>query len=408
MQHGTAPRMPPRSSRCRQAHFCPGWLLCCVLERRKSIAAGTGDSHQSRRNSAVLTGQWRTHSCGTCSWWKAAFVRDTLTPLEQERWPPLHLAARFNRLEIMKMLLDNKEHRALIEEKCKIRAATPLQVAVVNGHKEMVQLLLDRGADPECVNYRGFSLLHSAAFMGHTDMVKLLLQRKAKINMRSCRLGYTPLHSSVYKQRVGTAKFLLANGAEVNTQSLQLAHSPLQTAAYFDDVELIDVLLEHGANIGAQDQRGDSPLHTAAWFQRTAAVKLLLARGANPNMRNKSGATPLLRTVSYTKVATARALLEFGVDSSVKDTSGKSYWDRVLEDAEWSPSARDFLALLDDWWSPHDPFGFGVIAERTIVTTLLCAQRRKLHLPPELWFEIFEHLQRRDFWRVSKAVRLQV
>eukprot|EP00050_Salpingoeca_kvevrii_P000861 m.157647 g.157647 ORF g.157647 m.157647 type:complete len:84 (-) comp10232_c0_seq8:311-562(-) len=63
-------------------------------------------------------------------------------------------------------------------------------------------------------------------------------------------------------------------------------------------------------------------------------------------MRNKSGATPLLRTVSYTKVATARALLEFGVDSSVKDTSGKSYWDRVLEDAEWSPSARDFLALL--------------------------------------------------------------
>ena len=56
---------------------------------------------------------------------------------------------------------------------------TALSEAAVNGHDEIVKLLLEEGADPNTCNDHGRSPLWRAAFNGHTTTVQLLLQSGA-------------------------------------------------------------------------------------------------------------------------------------------------------------------------------------------------------------------------------------
>eukprot|EP00050_Salpingoeca_kvevrii_P018295 m.72558 g.72558 ORF g.72558 m.72558 type:complete len:149 (-) comp8000_c0_seq4:53-499(-) len=61
----------------------------------------------------------------------------------------------------------------------------------------------------------------------------------------------------------------------------------------------------------------------------------------------------------------------------------------------------DLAALFEDFlsvpWDHRAPLDFGPVAERVIITTLLCAKRYNMHLPPELWQEIFSYMCRVDF-----------
>jgi ankyrin repeat protein len=60
----------------------------------------------------------------------------------------------------------------------------------------MVQLLLDRGADPARTWSFGETALHRAALRRHADAVRLLLAAKADADRRDS-FGLTPLHHAV-------------------------------------------------------------------------------------------------------------------------------------------------------------------------------------------------------------------
>ena len=71
----------------------------------------------------------------------------------------------------------------------------PLQWAALNGRREAVAALLDRGAPVDGRSRDGHSALHGAAFMGHDAVVDLLLQRGADVQAAS-RDGEVPLKSA--------------------------------------------------------------------------------------------------------------------------------------------------------------------------------------------------------------------
>ena len=78
------------------------------------------------------------------------------------------------------------------------RKNTPLLEAASKGHKDVVKLLLDIGADPEKADSGEWTALHWAAYNKHEDVVKLLLDRGAQPN-KSSIYGSTPLHEATQR-----------------------------------------------------------------------------------------------------------------------------------------------------------------------------------------------------------------
>ena len=92
---------------------------------------------------------------------------------------------------------------------------SPLLLAAENGHKDAVQLLIDRGAEPNRADQYGNTPLHNAALEGHKDVVQLLLDRGAEPNMAD-QDGRTPLHLAAYGGHKDVVQLLLDRGAEPN------------------------------------------------------------------------------------------------------------------------------------------------------------------------------------------------
>ena len=97
---------------------------------------------------------------------------------------------------------------------------TPIYAATVGGDKEVVKLLIAKGAD---VNAKaGISEktpLHEAASSGHKEVVELLIANGADVNAKK-KFGRTPLHGAATK---GIAELLIAKGADVDGWSWEKA-----------------------------------------------------------------------------------------------------------------------------------------------------------------------------------------
>jgi ankyrin repeat protein len=76
--------------------------------------------------------------------------------------------------------------RELIERGADVNAAArnpqkvaPIHAAATTGNREMVQLLLDRGADPNQRQQSGYVAIHTAALHGDREMAEMLLRAGA-------------------------------------------------------------------------------------------------------------------------------------------------------------------------------------------------------------------------------------
>ena len=62
--------------------------------------------------------------------------------------------------------------------------STPLHLAASNGCRDVVAILLSRGADPNLPDGNGRTALHLAAEVGHCRVLQLLLDHGANVDAR--------------------------------------------------------------------------------------------------------------------------------------------------------------------------------------------------------------------------------
>jgi ankyrin repeat protein len=219
-------------------------------------------------------------------------------------------------------------------------SGTPLKNAAMAGRMAIVQLLLEKGADPnlpeEGIAPMGHAL-HSAVVYNHIEIVKLLLEHGAHPNV--------PVESSADTL---TAALVRGDKAMINLLCSFGAARSLDLLAYYGDIQTAAAVLkanpaladnvpalETAAGQGNEDfihlilhYQPDLPKHIAVGVESRGpqdAIKsrelteFLFQRGMNANFRNWLGITPLHRFAARGDIHNAALFLEHGADIDAID-----------------------------------------------------------------------------------------
>jgi ankyrin repeat protein/L-ascorbate metabolism protein UlaG (beta-lactamase superfamily) len=193
---------------------------------------------------------------------------------------------------------------------------TPLHTAAYNGKLGIVQLLLDRGADPNATTNTGSAPLHGATLYGHEAVVKLLVAGGANVNTAN-QSGYTPLVNAATFGSVPAMKCLIDASASIEGTTAN-GMIPLHAAINSCKPEAVEYLLNAGANPNSIPSGGESALMTAVlWTRwdpnRTEAIpeilRSLLKRGADPNWALPNGRTVIMIAATSNDTTVLKVLL---------------------------------------------------------------------------------------------------
>jgi ankyrin repeat protein len=159
----------------------------------------------------------------------------------------LHFAARQGFVDVVKALVDGG---ADINQQNPGDRATPLTIAIINGHYDLATWMLEKGADP-----------NNAAFNGVTPLYAVL-----NIQWHPKSLFPSP---KAYQQQTTSylelMQLLIDKGADVNAR--------LQRKVWYQG---------YNNDYSGFDEAGATPFFRAAYASDVAAMKLLVANGADP------------------------------------------------------------------------------------------------------------------------------
>ena len=178
-----------------------------------AIAAGDGARVDALLDGDSALAHARNHQ-GLSAVLAALYSRqeDILTALLDRR-PPLDLfeAAALGRLPEVTELLDAGDDPGAWS----IDGFSPLHLAAFFGRVGVVRLLLERGAPADRASRNGMRVtpLHSAAAGRHAGIAALLLSAGADPNARQ-QSGFTPLHAAAQHGDLALARALLDHGAD--------------------------------------------------------------------------------------------------------------------------------------------------------------------------------------------------
>ena len=185
---------------------------------------------------------------------------------------------------------------------------TALLYATREGHLDVAQLLVERGADLERADDNGItpllnSILNASLFRvnrtgasGHLAIANLLLDAGANANasdwygetplwaavdLRNLELGPADKATGIRDEAFALIERLLAAGAKPNARTREFPHERRYVVAVVGSVAWVDLT-------------GQTPFLRAAAAGDLRVMRLLLEHGADPNIATDAGTTPLM------------------------------------------------------------------------------------------------------------------
>ena len=173
--------------------------------------------------------------------------------------------------------------------------------------------LLDSGASPNAYLKGGDRAIFHAVKSGKKEIVALLLERGADPNVSFDDATGSPLDSAVTGGDPEMVRLLIKGKADVNYK-MRGAHTALHTACTLGESEMasaiITLLINKGADVNAVTHFGITPLMNAVEADNTAAVSILIKHNADPRIKNIRGNTALDIAVNRGKNSEIISLLK--------------------------------------------------------------------------------------------------
>ena len=328
---------------------------------------------------------------------------------------PLMTAARTGTLASVKVLLS---HGASVDSEDDRRAQTALMWAAAEGHADVVQALLDAGADFRTRVPSGFTPLLFAVREGRIDVVRVLLKAGADVNETipvdaGRRRGYggrlPPAGASALLLAVMNGHFelaadLLDAGANPNADlpGYTILHAMTavrkpgvgdndpapEGSGKMSSIELVKKLAASGANLNARmtkrpnlnntrlNEIGATPYLLAALTADAELMRTLATSGADPLLPNADNSTPLMAAAGLATrspgedagtesevLEAVQVALDLGADVNAVDNNGET----AMHAAAYKnlPKVVKFLAAKGariDLWNRTDRFGWTPLA----------------------------------------------
>ncbi|OHW99857.1 ankyrin repeat protein [Colletotrichum incanum] len=185
-----------------------------------------------------------------------------------------------------------------------------------------IRRAIERGANVDGKDVRGWTPLHYAAAKGLKRMANALLEFDADVNARNL-LEWTPLHYACRHNDTQLVQSLLREGGEVNAQGRD-GVAPLHCAAMEGLRDVVSFLIEAGATIDILDTSGNTPLLWAA-FRGHEDVVSYLWKDASKRLRDKNGRTALhLAVLGGHKEVVIWVALEMETDKNARERHGRT------------------------------------------------------------------------------------
>lgn len=176
--------------------------------------------------------------------------------------------------------------------------------------------------------------LHYAAGNA-TDMITLLIDKGAEVDARDDR-GFTPLRFAAgSSNNPEVLRTLIRAGANVNATSRNGGTPLFSAAATNENPEIFTVLINAGANVNVQNPYGSTPLSMAAQFTKNPEIiTVLINAGAKLNTRlARSGDTPLMLNAGLTSgpdPEVLTVLINAGAEVNARNNQGRTALDIAM------------------------------------------------------------------------------
>ncbi|XP_075299228.1 ankyrin repeat and SAM domain-containing protein 1A isoform X9 [Opisthocomus hoazin] len=245
---------------------------------------------------------------------------------------------------------------------------TPLHHAALNGHKDVVEVLLRNDALTNVADCKGCYPLHLAAWKGDADIVKLLIHQgpsHTKVNEQNAleikelkKYGpfdpyinaknndnETALHCAAQYGHTEVVKVLLEELTDPTMRNNKF-ETPLDLAALYGRLEVVKMLLNAHPNLLSCNTKKHTPLHLAARNGHKTVVHVLLDAGMDSNYQTEKGSA-LHEAALFGKTDVVQILLAAGIDVTIKDNRGLTALDIVRELP--SQKSQHIAALIEDY-----------------------------------------------------------
>lgn len=248
---------------------------------------------------------------------------DVNARIDQHDWTPLHRAARIAHKEMVALLLDKGAKPRAVTKKG--WSAIQLAVTLLNPaepkqyarRKAVIQALLEHGVEMDLI---------TAICLGDTARVAALLKADRALANSRDPSGYPALHWAVGNAKI--VKLLLASGCDVGIRNQSTSRglpggSALHVVAIANQTEIARILIDQKADVNATDKNGSRPLHTSALYGTPEVARVLLGAGADVNANDNYDRKPLSGAGRYGKPAEiVKLLLDHKADVNAADKHG--------------------------------------------------------------------------------------
>nr|XP_020476967.1 ankyrin repeat domain-containing protein 50-like [Monopterus albus]XP_020476968.1 ankyrin repeat domain-containing protein 50-like [Monopterus albus]XP_020476969.1 ankyrin repeat domain-containing protein 50-like [Monopterus albus]XP_020476970.1 ankyrin repeat domain-containing protein 50-like [Monopterus albus]XP_020476971.1 ankyrin repeat domain-containing protein 50-like [Monopterus albus] len=267
---------------------------------------------------------------------------------------PLLLAAYEGNDDVVELLLeagaDVDETAGLDGSVPAAAAVTPLLAAAAMGHMKTVSRLLFWGAAVDAIDCEGRTALCLAAARGSVEVVRTLLERGLDENHRD-DLGWTPMHAAACEGHRAVCAALTEQGSMARVGEMDIeGRTPLILAAQEGHWTTVKLLLDRRSPIDHRAYDGHSALSAAILEGHTEVAELLMKRGADTNVRDAEGRPLLYLLVLEGRLDMATLLIEKGgVPLESKDSEGRT----ALHVASWQGCVEIVDLLLKHGANPN-------------------------------------------------------